>query len=430
MKKMQLLYLMKVNFIFKTKNALIMNFKIAIPCFIILICYIPFISFSQNTTLSKRCGKCQKTVSINSKIGDYCPHCGVRWGYENTSTSTINNSNSGKSLNYYNSNTTSNNKFSQKTQTKNSVLNKPKTNPFNSYSKQQTEKWLEEKLNRYVQKRVYCPDGTLSTIMPHCITYDDYECKLDGTYLIVKYSYDNKYDKFEYLPIYDFNSASGESYESVINISNSKFIVPPFDYKSRKDLVSSVSLGFKNNSEENLVKNIQFAFAHLKTFYRYPLGSDLPEVSFKSDENKATLEDTKNWILTKLNAYIADKFEVHSSCCFYKVSSPSFSFLNLNLVMQYYDITNRIVTVTIPICDCYVGEITSNNRNDFSGSNYRFYSQKENILQEDWSGQRTIDFMNLKVSFNKEEDLFTRMQKAFKNLKSYCPSPTKQKEIF
>jgi predicted RNA-binding Zn-ribbon protein involved in translation (DUF1610 family) len=35
------------------------------------------------TTESKSCGSCQKDVSINSKIGMTCPHCGVRWGYEN-----------------------------------------------------------------------------------------------------------------------------------------------------------------------------------------------------------------------------------------------------------------------------------------------------------------------------------------------------------
>lgn len=35
------------------------------------------------TTQSKSCGSCSREVSIHSKVGDYCPHCGVRWGYEN-----------------------------------------------------------------------------------------------------------------------------------------------------------------------------------------------------------------------------------------------------------------------------------------------------------------------------------------------------------
>jgi len=35
------------------------------------------------TTESKSCGSCHKPVSINSRVGMTCPHCGVRWGYEN-----------------------------------------------------------------------------------------------------------------------------------------------------------------------------------------------------------------------------------------------------------------------------------------------------------------------------------------------------------
>ena len=42
-------------------------------------------SYSQSySTVKKNCGSCQGIVSATSKIGDYCPHCGVRWGYENT----------------------------------------------------------------------------------------------------------------------------------------------------------------------------------------------------------------------------------------------------------------------------------------------------------------------------------------------------------
>ncbi|MDO4781694.1 MAG: SH3 domain-containing protein [Capnocytophaga felis] len=35
------------------------------------------------TTESKSCGSCGKQVSNNSRVGMTCPHCGVRWGYEN-----------------------------------------------------------------------------------------------------------------------------------------------------------------------------------------------------------------------------------------------------------------------------------------------------------------------------------------------------------
>ena len=36
---------------------------------------------------SKSCGSCHKAVSSYAEVGDYCPHCHVRWGYENTTTS-------------------------------------------------------------------------------------------------------------------------------------------------------------------------------------------------------------------------------------------------------------------------------------------------------------------------------------------------------
>ncbi len=37
----------------------------------------------QTYTSSKSCGSCHLEVSANSKIGMICPHCGVRWGFEN-----------------------------------------------------------------------------------------------------------------------------------------------------------------------------------------------------------------------------------------------------------------------------------------------------------------------------------------------------------
>ena len=37
------------------------------------------------TTQSKNCGACNRQVSNNSRPGMRCPHCGVRWGGENTS---------------------------------------------------------------------------------------------------------------------------------------------------------------------------------------------------------------------------------------------------------------------------------------------------------------------------------------------------------
>lgn len=48
----------------------------------------PSESQAQYQTSSKTCGKCNKPVSVDSKVGMRCPHCGVRWGTENTSYQT------------------------------------------------------------------------------------------------------------------------------------------------------------------------------------------------------------------------------------------------------------------------------------------------------------------------------------------------------
>ena len=42
------------------------------------------ISGPSTMLLSKSCGACGNRVSNNSGVGDTCPHCGVRWGYETT----------------------------------------------------------------------------------------------------------------------------------------------------------------------------------------------------------------------------------------------------------------------------------------------------------------------------------------------------------
>jgi hypothetical protein len=59
-----------------------------------------FASNLVNGQSSKSCGSCHKTVSSYSQIGDYCPHCSVRWGYENTSTKYVDNYSNDSYQNY------------------------------------------------------------------------------------------------------------------------------------------------------------------------------------------------------------------------------------------------------------------------------------------------------------------------------------------
>jgi predicted RNA-binding Zn-ribbon protein involved in translation (DUF1610 family) len=69
------------------------------PLYIILFIIVPLIHKAQTyTTESKNCGACSKEVSIYSKVGMTCPHCGVEWGKENT---TRTNSYKNETYSYY-----------------------------------------------------------------------------------------------------------------------------------------------------------------------------------------------------------------------------------------------------------------------------------------------------------------------------------------
>ncbi len=76
-----------------TEYLILIRIKMKIYFVISLTMLITIISISSSmgqnsTTVSASCGSCRKEVSSNSKIGDTCPHCGVRWGKENINTTT------------------------------------------------------------------------------------------------------------------------------------------------------------------------------------------------------------------------------------------------------------------------------------------------------------------------------------------------------
>jgi hypothetical protein len=69
--------------------------KLLVLLALIAISYFSFGQYSSDfsypgsyTTVSKNCGSCSKPVSSDSRVGMRCPHCGVRWGYENSTRST------------------------------------------------------------------------------------------------------------------------------------------------------------------------------------------------------------------------------------------------------------------------------------------------------------------------------------------------------
>lgn len=68
-----------------------MKFLILLRLTITLLIGISFsgLSYSQTTkTVTASCGKCGRSVPSTSSVGGTCPHCGVRWGRENKSTTT------------------------------------------------------------------------------------------------------------------------------------------------------------------------------------------------------------------------------------------------------------------------------------------------------------------------------------------------------
>lgn len=122
------------------------------------------------TTESKSCGSCSKSVSNNSKVGMTCPHCGVRWGYENESKNYSNNS-----YNYSNN--------------YNPTPSKGHTfgNTCQSYSRVN----LRENPSTRSRKLTTIPALTSVTIIQ----------KLDNWYK-VKYTYYNNYGQYVYLTGY------------------------------------------------------------------------------------------------------------------------------------------------------------------------------------------------------------------------------------
>ena len=57
---------------------------------LVALCYpsSPLFAQSRRTKLSATCGSCGRAVAASSRVGQRCPHCGVIWGRENTTTTT------------------------------------------------------------------------------------------------------------------------------------------------------------------------------------------------------------------------------------------------------------------------------------------------------------------------------------------------------
>lgn len=222
---------------------------------------------AQNTTISASCGKCYKKVAASSKIGDYCPHCGVRWGYENTSTTTSSVSNGATSL-YKVPNSGS-------LQSSNSGKQpKPQSQQQESTaSKAETEKWLLAKLNAYCKERTGSSSGLLIGGPKTYWTYKYEYYTFEDYYLIFDEIAESEGKIFSRervrIPIYDIESLNESASELTIR-TNNETISETNISTGKKQVTSIVFVGFVWRAETDLAMRMERAFMHLKKFYSKP----------------------------------------------------------------------------------------------------------------------------------------------------------------
>lgn len=216
---------------------------------LLLIC-ISFALIAQKIR-GKACGSCGKPVSVQSKIGDICPHCGVKWGSENAT--------SGKSK------VRTHNTLSEKQLAK----KKQKAISFSNFNKKQLVEYLENKLNKYAKDQIICSSLNDSLIDAGCNNYLNYEIKIDSIFLTVKCSFNNKYFQVAHFPLYDFGCIT-HTMPSAIGISAKTHVAYPSENELHEYLTSYISLGFDKKAEENLTHNMEAAFIAISKYFQKP----------------------------------------------------------------------------------------------------------------------------------------------------------------
>ena len=233
-------------------------------------------SFAQTyTSNSKSCGKCGNSVSVNSKIGDRCPHCGVTWGRENTQTSTSTYSSPNPSYNYLNTPSTSIKKSTVQKQVKDEdeVDN-------STASKSETESWILEKLKTNTPQKYYDSMrlfDDLYSLTPLSGWYNmNYNYSFDNYNLIIHFEreLDKNITRYKIvIPIYDIYRVY--EYEGDLWITtNNKTIVDHNLSKNTKTVTTVFTTDFNVHSETDLCKRLHKAFLHLKKFYKKPISTE------------------------------------------------------------------------------------------------------------------------------------------------------------
>ena len=229
------------------------------------------------TTTSKSCGKCGKSVSANSKIGDRCPHCGVIWGRENThtSTSTYSSPSYRSSSNYLNvpNITTKKNTAQKQVKDDDEVDN-------STASKSETENWILDKLRTNTPQKYYDNVGSIDgfySMSPSLGWYNmNYYYSFDTYNLIIQYEQerDKKITKYKIvIPIYDIDRVY--DYKGDFWITTKKQTIIEYNLTDNtKRVAGAFTTDFNVYSETDLCKRLHKAFLHLKKFYKKPTSNE------------------------------------------------------------------------------------------------------------------------------------------------------------
>lgn len=224
------------------------------------------------TTSTKSCGKCGKQVSNTSKIGDRCPHCGVVWGRENTTTSSR----------IVNSSKVNNTKINSSSQTSKNTNNKStNTTSESNATKYETETWILEKLRKYTPERYYdnVSSGYRYSYYGNSSGwyYQNYRFSFDSYNLVIEYEIEyssSSVRKYQVkIPIYDIDRVYGYTRKLCFTTKNKT--MNKYDFKEGENLVNDYfSTEFKLNAETDLSERLHKAFIHLKKFYKKPVSSE------------------------------------------------------------------------------------------------------------------------------------------------------------
>ncbi len=140
-----------------------------------------------------------------------------------------------------------------------------------SQTKEETEKWIIEKLSKYAVKTITCFNiGTKKD----CANAKDFQYKIVNGNLIISYNYSDYSSLYRITPkkyhvpigALDFDRSYIDGNEFVLKTKSfciKQYVNGVLD----KELVNAAYIGFNNSGEENLMLRMIKALKHLVTFY-------------------------------------------------------------------------------------------------------------------------------------------------------------------